>query len=140
MKSILAYFQTTVVEFPDKVGFTDKERELTFSQAADSGKRLGTALAESGEKRPVAILIDRNCRCIEAMLGTLYAGDFYTVIDAHSPADRICHILDVLGDATLLTDQQTRSLAEQVRSTRTVVVPTLPDAAHIFDCAAGIHF
>lgn len=122
MKSILEYFRETVEKYPQKVGFTDKERELTFFEAADRAQRIGTALAEWGTRRPVAILIDRNCRCIEAMLGTLFAGDFYTVIDIHSPADRITHILDVLQDAILLTDQQTLALAEQVSGQRRVVL------------------
>ena len=66
MKNILEYFQATVDKYPDKIGFTDKERSLTFSQAACSAQRIGTALAALGTRRPVAILIDRNCRCIEA--------------------------------------------------------------------------
>ena len=45
MKNILEYFQETVDKYPDKIGFTDKERSLTFSQAACSAQRIGTALA-----------------------------------------------------------------------------------------------
>lgn len=122
MKNILEYFQETVDKYPDKIGFTDKERSLTFSQAACSAQRIGTALAALGTRRPVAILIDRNCRCIEGMLGALYAGDFYTVIDVHSPTDRIVHILDVLEDAILLTDQQNLPIAGEVRGERTIVM------------------
>ena len=44
MKNILEYLESTAVAFPDKVGFSDDKRELTFVQAVKNAKTLGTAL------------------------------------------------------------------------------------------------
>ena len=114
MKNILEYLEATVRSFPDKVGFSDDKREITFAQAVDHARILGSALAAYGKRRPVAVLIDRNCCCIEAMLGALYAGDFYTVVDVHSPVDRIKEILGVLEDPIVLTDELCIEIARQV--------------------------
>ena len=122
MKNILEFFEITTKKRPQKTGFTDGKQEMTFAQAMDHAKRIGTALAALGRKKAVAILIDRNCRCIDAMLGSLYAGDFYTVIDTHSPADRIENILCSLGDPILLTDQESMSLAEKLQQNRQLVI------------------
>lgn len=122
MKNILTYFEATVESRPDKIGFSDDKREQTFAQTRDVARRIGTYLSQYGAKRPVAIFIDRNCRCINAMLGVLYAGCFYTVIDVHSPADRIGHILNVLGDCVLITDRENAALAEEVGEGRQVAV------------------
>lgn len=122
MKNILTYFERTVEKFPDKIGFTDEKREQTFAQTMDAAKRVGSRLSQCGRKQPVAILIDRNCKCINAMLGTLYGGHFYTVLDVHSPAERIGHILNVLGDCVLITDEEHTSLADEVRAGRQVEV------------------
>jgi len=122
MKNILEYFEATVKRLPSKIGFTDGQREVTFSQAMDSAKRIATALAAYGCKRPVAIVIDRTCACIEAMLGSLYANDFYTVIDVHSPEKRIEQILATLGDPILLTDRAFAPLAAKLRGERTQLV------------------
>lgn len=121
MKNVLEYFEQTVRRFPDKPAFSDDKRELTFAQAMDHAVRIGTGLSSRGSRRPVAVLIDRNCRCIEAMLGTLYAGNYYTVVDVHSPADRISQILDTLDHPIVLTDTDNLSLAQQVTEDRQLV-------------------
>lgn len=121
MKNVLELFEATAARFPEKIGFTDDKQELTFAQVQDHARRLGSSLAEYGFRRPVAILIDRNCHCIEAMLGTLYAGDYYIVVDVHSPADRIAQILDTLDDPIVLTEEATLPLAQQVRQNRTLL-------------------
>ena len=55
------------------------------------------------------------------MLGVLYAGCFYTVMDVHSPSDRIGHILDALGDCILIADRETASLAKEVGNGRQIL-------------------
>lgn len=122
MKNILDFFEKTTENYPEKIGFSDGKHEMTFAQAMDNAKRIGSALAAFGCKKAVAILIDRNCRCIDAMLGSLYAGDFYTVIDTHSPADRIQNILCALGDPILLTDRETFALAEKLCQGRRLAI------------------
>lgn len=122
MKNILEYFEKTAERLPDKIGFSDDKREVTFAQAQDNAKRIGTALAAAGTRGPVAILIDRSCQCMEAMLGTLYSGNFYTVIDVHSPADRIEHILSILDNPILLTDEKALSLARKLSENRTLMI------------------
>lgn len=114
MKNILEYLEATALALPDKVGFSDEKRELTFAQMVNNARVLGTALSVYGKRRPVAILIDRSCCCIEAMLGVLYAGDFYTVVDVHSPVDRIREIIGVLEAPVVLTDESCMEIARQV--------------------------
>lgn len=118
MKNILEAFEATAAIYPSKIGFSDDRMELTFSQAMVNAKRLATALASFGRKRPVAILIDRNCHCIEAMLGALYANDYYIVIDVHSPENRISQILSTLDNPIILTDQAFSSLADKLNGER----------------------
>ena len=121
MKNILEFFEATTKRLPNKLGFSDGKQEETFAQAMDNARRIGSALTALGTKRPVAIVIERSCKCVGAMLGALYAGDFYTVIDVHSPMDRIAHILAVLDNPILLTDVGCLPLAEQLRGNRIVM-------------------
>lgn len=114
MKNILEYLEATAFTLSDKVGFSDDRRELTFAQALNNARVLGTALSSYGKRRPVAVLIDRSCCCIEAMLGVLYAGDFYTVVDVHSPVHRIKEILSILETPLVLTDESCLEIARQV--------------------------
>lgn len=115
MKNILEYFETTTEKYPAKTGFTDSEREASFTEVMDRAKAIGSYLAGSGSRRPVAILIDKSVNCIDAMLGTLYAGDFYIVVDVHSPMDRIENILKVLDTPMIITDVQSEQLAKDLQ-------------------------
>ncbi len=115
MKSILEYFEKTVERFPEKVGFTDSGREAAFSEVKQRARAIGSFLAQKGSKHPVAILIDKKVNCIDTMLGALYAGDFYIVVDVHSPVDRIENILGVLDDLLIVTDEQSEALAKELK-------------------------
>ena len=122
MKNILEFFEATTAKFPDKIGFTDLNRKSTFLETMDKAKRIASALSVHGFKKPVAILIDKNCRCIDAILGVLYAGDFYIVVDVHSPQDRIESILSTLDNAIIITDSDSVQLSNSVKSNESVII------------------
>lgn len=121
MKNILEYFEATTEKFPNKVGFTDINGKSTFSETMDKAKKIASVLSIYGTRKPVAVLIDKNCNCIDAMLGALYAGDFYIVVDVHSPQDRIESILSTLKDTIIITDNNSLDLANAVKSNEPVV-------------------
>ena len=114
MKNILEYFEATTKRFPEKIGFTDSERKASFTETMQHAKAIGSALSLYGSRKPVAILIDKSVNCIDAMLGVLYAGDFYIVVDVHSPLDRIENILSVLDDPLIVTDEQSEHIAKDL--------------------------
>lgn len=114
MKNILEYFEKTVEVYPQKVAFTDSGRKETFLQAQKTSRSIASCLAEQGTNKPVAVLIDKSVNCIEAMLGALYAGDYYVVADVHSPKDRIRNIINTLDKPLIIADSDSMELARQV--------------------------
>ncbi len=122
MKNILEYFEATTAKYPDKIGFTDIKRKSTFLETMCNAKRIASALSVYGTRKPVAILIDKTCNCIDTMLGSLYAGNFYIVIDVHSPQDRIENILSTLEETVIITDKNFIELAYTVKSNEYVVL------------------
>ncbi|MBR0414975.1 MAG: AMP-binding protein [Clostridia bacterium] len=114
MKNILEYFEKTVKAYPDKIGFADASREVTFLETDLHVRAIGSALCACGEKRAVAILIDKTVNCIEAMLGALYAGDYYIVMDVHSPGERINGILNILDNPLVITDKDSEFVATDI--------------------------
>ena len=122
MKNILECFEATTARFPDKVGFTDVNRRSTFLETMRRARKIASALLGYGTKKPVAVLIDKTCNCIDAMFGALYAGDFYIVVDVHSPKDRIENILSTLHDTIIITDKDSLELANNVKNNQPVVL------------------
>ena len=122
MKNILQFFEQTTEKFPDKIGFTDVNRSSTFGETMSNAKKIGTFLSAFGRRKPVAILIDKSCNCADAMLGVLYSGNYYIVVDVHSPADRIAGILSTFDDVMLLTDQTSLELSKEVCDGREIAI------------------
>ena len=88
MKHILQLLDHTVRRWGSRPAFGDEHRTLTWNEVEDAVQRIGTALAGYGvQRRPVAIYLDHEVPCLLAMLGTLAAGGFYTVLDTAQPPD-----------------------------------------------------
>ncbi len=108
------YLEKTVVEFGDKVAFTDEHRELTFSQLRKEAYGIASALIGAHVfKKPVAVFLDKSVECISAFLGAAYSGNFYSPLDTKMPESRIQKIMDTLNPAVVVTDEAHK---EQVES------------------------
>lgn len=121
MKNVLEFLEATTKKYPDKVGFTDTDRESTFGEVTAHAKSIATYLSQYGNKRAVAVVIDKSVNCIDAMMGTLYAGDYYIVVDVHSPKDRIENIISTLDEPLIIADSASAEVAHEVAGDSTVV-------------------
>ena len=103
-KNILQCLEETVKKFPNKIAFEEINREINYKELMENAKKIGTALSSKNiMNEPVAIFIDKSISCLEAMLGVLYSGNFYTVLDTKSPSERINTILETLMPKVIIT-------------------------------------
>lgn len=107
MKNILQYFEETCKNFPDNTAVADESSSVTFKDLQTRSQQTGSMLAANLGKHnvPVAIYIDKSPALVEAMLGILYSGNFYVVLDTQMPAERVCRIFETLQPAAILTDK-----------------------------------
>ena len=87
MKNILQYFEKTCERFPDHIAVADDHASVTFHDLKRKSQQTGTMLASALKKHriPVAIYMDKSPALAEAMLGVLYSGNFYVVLDTQMP-------------------------------------------------------
>ena len=105
MKNVLQLLEKSQAKFPDKAAFIDENNTLTYNQLTDGAKRIGSALAAEGKtKCPVAVYVNRGVDMINAMLGIVYSGNFYTIIDTEMPKERIEKIFSTLKPAAIVAD------------------------------------
>ena len=95
MKWIPDYLDKSASDFPDKTALIDETGSMTYATLALCARKVGCALAQQSAaiKKPVAIYMHRSNRCVAAMLGVAYSGNFYVVIDPQMPTERIQYIL-----------------------------------------------
>ena len=115
--TIIDYFEKTVRNFPDKIALKDIDTELTYESLKEASQAVGTFIAaENILQRPVAILMKRSVSLPVAMMGVLYSSNFYVVLDADSPAQRLKKIIATLDPAALIYEKSTEHLLTEIRT------------------------
>lgn len=115
-KTIVDYLEKTTQKFADKISFADDKNQATYAELTQHAQALGTALIKHTEKinKPIAIYLDKTVSCIEAMLGVVYSGNFYTILDTKSPAERIELILSTLEPEIIITSKKNEEKAKKL--------------------------
>ena len=105
-KSIIDVINKKSKELPEKEIFVDSKRRATYKEFANNSKAIGTYIHNKTKEsnKPILIFIDKTVNCLEAMIGTLYSGNFYTVLDVKSPKNRIESIIENLEANIIITD------------------------------------
>ena len=115
MEFVTDYLERTACRFPDKEAFIDERRSATFSQIQKEAVKLGMALAgRSLFRKPVCIYMDKSVECVISMLGVIYSGNFYTILDVTMPQSRIEKILEVLEPEAAVTCLRHRDGIEKI--------------------------
>ena len=116
MKTVLEYLENTVKKYPEKIAFVDNKRTVTYTEFYNNSKKIGTSVAckTNNINRPIAIFLDKTVGCLEAMIGVLYSGNFYAVLDTKSPKERINLILNTLEPFAIITDNKNLQRAKEL--------------------------
>lgn len=124
IKSILQLLEISASKYPNKIAFADTSKEVTYQEFLKTSKKIGSALTNLQQTNaPIAIYIDKNVKCLEAMMGTLYSGNFYTILDTASPKERLNNIIETLEPIAIITDQKNLEKAKQLESsTQTIYI------------------
>lgn len=103
MKNVLEYLEESCKRVPDKVAFVCEEDRITFRElkrrAFACGLKL-TEYAQGAKNRPICVIGEREINALVCMLGCVYSGNFYVLVDASLPQARIESMLasvDFLG-------------------------------------------
>ena len=110
MKNILEMLEHSAERSPEKTVFADENKSVTYGEFLKTVQSIGSKIAAAGVyKAPVAVIAERSVENLAAMFGVLYAGCFYTVIDADMPAERIKAIFETLNPAAVLVTDACKS-------------------------------
>lgn len=107
--TVLDILEQTAARLPDSVYLQDEDESVTFGQCMAQARHLGYALHQElngAQHRPIVLFIDKSCRCVVSMLGTLYSGNFYVPMDVKTPLERLDSILTTMADAVVVTTEK----------------------------------
>ncbi len=123
IKNVLQLLENSAALYPEKRAFSDKEGFVTYRDAVDQAKAIGTYLTRFGRQNSaVAIMLDKSKETIVSFMGTIYSGNFYVPIDENMPEDRVKKIFCVVHPFLVITDIKNREKAESVAGSVPVVL------------------
>jgi len=113
MFTVLDYLERSAGKFPENVICEDPQEKITYRGFVSYAKAIGSYLCRYGQKlSPVAIFMENTARSWTAMIGAVYSGNFYVVIDAHMPVERIKEIFRTLSPAAVIVDKKCQDTGE----------------------------
>ena len=137
IKNILQFLENTTDNFPNKVAFLEENRKITFNEFTDNAKKIGYSIYKNIQvtNSPVVIFIDKSINCLEAMMGVLYSGNFYSIIDTKSPSERFENIVNTLNPKAIITDNKNLKKLEKydVNDTNVLIFEDLVNVSSNID-------
>ena len=115
MKLILDYLENTAQRFPERTAFADENESITFSELMQRSQQTACVLAPYGcLRRPVPVLMEKGVGTICKMMGIVYAGGFYVMLDATQPVERLDQILKTLQADVMIVSEENEEMAKKL--------------------------
>lgn len=130
VKTIVDLLEKTESKYAEKIAFKEVKKDITYKDFVIESKKIGTAIAKDGIfKKPIAIFLDKSIECLYSMIGTIYSGNFYTIIDTKMPQDRINNIIEVLEPEIIITEEKYLNKVEEFEYNKKIL--TIQDVKNI---------
>ena len=106
MKCVLEWLEKSAALYPDKKAVIDPQNTLTFLALHHDAQVYGSFFARhTPVRKPIAFYLEKSVQTWAAMLGGVYAGCFYSILDTRQPDIRLQNMLEILSPSFLVTDR-----------------------------------
>lgn len=113
-KTVLDLIEKTATSFENNIAVGDENKDITYKELIEGSKRIGTNIANYGfTRKPIAILMNRKADLPVAIIGCVYSGNFYVILDADSPIDRLEKIVNTLNPAAIIFENCLKDMSDK---------------------------
>jgi acyl-coenzyme A synthetase/AMP-(fatty) acid ligase/thioesterase domain-containing protein/acyl carrier protein len=154
VNNIFSHLSDIAIRYPNKTAATDENAEITYQELIDLSLRITTSLnSVSFSEKKLAIYLPNGVDALVCIVGSLFAGNCFSVLDVKQPAERnktICAIgkfeyiitsSAYLSEATLFFDKNKILLFEEAIKTTPANIDLIadvePDAPAIMFFTSG---
>ncbi len=128
MRNVIEWLEATAVATPERVAVADPDSSLTYGELRREAQAAGTWLAARTQPRQaVALFLEKSCGALACMLGAVYAGGFYSVIDIRQPEGRVHAIVEALAPSCVLTDATNAARAQELLGATGITIARVED-------------
>ncbi len=133
-RSVLDILEETTQNYPQKIACIDPKEQISYQQLKQDARLIGYVLNEktNATAKPIVLFIEKSCKCLIAMMGTLYSGNIYVPMDVKTPLERLNSILETLEtDIIITTEADKRHLTKMGYEGECLVYESLMEQAKI---------
>ena len=113
--NILEYLESSADKYPDRVAFSDGDVGVTFAELCDLSRRVGSYLCTRGYCRePIAVMMKKSPDAIAAMLGVIYAGCYYVMLDGEMGEQKLSEIIARVRPRAVIFDREGEECAKKM--------------------------
>ena len=129
MYNVLSMLEATAKRHPQKTAVLEPNGSCTFDELSTHARAAGTWLAKQGvaPRTPVALFLQKSRLAWASMLGTVYAGAYYCVLDVRQPAPRIRSMCTTLSPSLILTDEENLEQARELLGDTGLTIACIED-------------
>ena len=106
-KNVIEYFEEVLASKAGKVAVVDGDREVTFGELSDFGKKLANKITlKTGGmiRKPIGVFLPKSIESVEADFACVYSGNAYMNMDVKWPVARLNNILECVRPALIITN------------------------------------
>lgn len=112
MENVLEFLERTAADYPEQRAVDDGTLCLTWWELQDMARAVGSNLCRKiDRKKAVVLLAEKSSMVLATMLGVVYAGCFYVMVDPCQPEARIREIFQTLDPALLICSRENEKKA-----------------------------
>lgn len=124
MKSILDYFENTVLKYPKNIAVSDGVSALSFLSLRAASRCAASALLSRGYRdEAVVIYMKKSVNALCAIVSSMYAGLYYVAMDGTIPAIRRKQIFKAVSPRLIICDKDSaQALNTEIENSSSEVI------------------
>ena len=115
--TVLDYLEATSEKYADKTAFADVQESVNWKDFVKDAKALSSFLEKHFDPRTaVPVVTEKSVLTLKLFFAALYAGCFYSFVDATFPDERLLSMISTLKAKTLVVDRKFQKKIEGLGS------------------------
>ncbi|MBQ1713781.1 MAG: amino acid adenylation domain-containing protein [Treponema sp.] len=115
--TVLDYLEATSEKYADKTAFADVQESVNWKDFVKDAKAISSFLEKYFDPRTaVPLVTEKSVLTLKLFFAALYAGCFYSFVDATFPDERLLSMISTLKAKTLVVDRKFQKKIEGLGS------------------------
>lgn len=105
--TVLDYLEETSEKYAEKTAFADVQDSVNWKNFVEDAKKLSSFIEKYfGPREAVPVVTEKSVLTVKLFFAAMYAGCFYSFVDATFPDERLISMLATLNAKTLVADRK----------------------------------